>query len=369
MILKSMSIRDFRNYKSLDIDFNSRLTFFIGENGEGKTNFLESIQMLSTLKSFRDNSDDEILSWNSDTFYLSGSITKDIHDIKLELGYTKKESKRKKIKLNGNEISKKIDFIGNLVTVVFSPLDLKIIDGGPAERRKLLDTILSTINKNYLINILEYNKILKHRNSLLKNKTQSAKEFIPWEKMLVERGISLMEERKNLVLFLSEKFKNNLLELSGAKDDFEIFYKPNIKNIDTYSELLSTRRDLDFRLGYTSIGPHRDDLFIGKENRDITEFGSQGQKRSTVISLRTAQFQYVKEKIKDTPVLLIDDVIRELDIKRREYFVNLLLGSGQAFFTTTDLEGIKDYIGDMKEKVQIFTVKTGEMEEVSIESI
>ena len=121
-----MSIRDFRNYKSLDIDFNSRLTFFIGENGEGKTNFLESIQMLSTLKSFRDNSDDEILSWNSDTFYISGSITKDIHDIKLELGYTKKESKRKKIKLNGNEISKKIDFIGNLVTVVFSPLDLLI---------------------------------------------------------------------------------------------------------------------------------------------------------------------------------------------------------------------------------------------------
>jgi DNA replication and repair protein RecF len=364
-----MSIRDFRNYKSLDIDFHSRLIFFIGENGEGKTNFLESIQMLSTMKSFRDNSDDEVISWKSDTFYISGSITKELNELKLEMGYTKKESKRKKIKLNGNEVSKKIDFIGNLVTVVFSPLDLKIIDGGPAERRKLLDTILSTIDKNYLVNILEYNKILKHRNSLLKHKTQNTKEFIPWEKMLVERGIRIMEERIHLILYLSDKFKKNLYELSGAKDDFEIRYTPNVKDMKTYADLLHSKRDLDLRLGYTSIGPHRDDLFIGKENRDITEFGSQGQKRSTVISLRTAQFQYIKDKIQDTPVLLIDDVIRELDIKRREYFVNLLLGSGQAFFTTTDLDGIKDYIGDMKENIQVFSVKSGEMKEVSIGSV
>ena len=369
MLLETVSIQNFRNYKSLDINFNSRLTFFIGENGEGKTNFLESIQMLSTLKSFRDNSDDEVLGWSKDTFYIGANVLRDNVRQKLELGYTKKESKKKKIKVNGDEVSKKIEFIGNLVTVVFSPLDLKIIDGGPAERRRLLDSILSMINKNYHINILEYNNILKHRNTLLKNKVSSIKEFIPWEQMLVQRGNIVMEEREALVEFLREKFKTNLFDLSGKKDDFEIAYIPNIKDKNKYMELLNSKRETDLRLGYTSIGPHRDDLFIGKEKRDITEFGSQGQKRSTVISIRTAQFQYIKNKINDTPILLIDDVIRELDIKRREYIVNLLLGSGQAFFTTTDLEGIKDYIGDLKEKIQVFMVKSGEMEEVSIESL
>ena len=149
-----MSIRDFRNYKSLDIDFNSRLTFFIGENGEGKTNFLESIQMLSTLKSFRDNSDDEILSWNSDTFYLSGCITKDIHDIKLELGYTKKESKRKKIKVNGNEISKKINpksyFIENakqLKKSGLSGIKKVAISAGASTPEWVIDEVVNKIRK------------------------------------------------------------------------------------------------------------------------------------------------------------------------------------------------------------------------------
>lgn len=369
MILNQISLRNFRNYTSLDINFHSRLIFFIGDNGEGKTNFLESIQMLSTLKSFRDNSEVEILGWNQDTFYIGSDIKCSTGNIKLELGFSKKESKKKKIKINGQEIEKKIDFIGNLLTVVFSPIDLKIIEGGPTERRKFIDTILSMINKKYFINLLEYNKILKHRNSLLKEKSYSNEEMIPWEKMLVERGLFLMEERKNLIDNLSKKFQSNLSELSGNKDHFLLEYIPNVKQESSYNEFLNSKRELDKRLGYTTIGPHRDDLFIGLEKRDLTEFGSQGQKRSTVISLKTAQFQYMKEKIGDIPILLIDDVIRELDIKRREHFVNLILDAGQAFFTTTDLEGIKDYIGIFQEKIQIFTVKAGEMKEVSIDAI
>lgn len=369
MVVKSFSVRNFRNYTSLDIEFHSRLIFFIGENGEGKTNFLESIQMLSTLKSFRENTDDEILAWKEDTYYIGAGISGNLGEQKLELGYTKKEGKKKRIKINGQEIHKKIDFIGNLVTVVFSPLDMKIIDGGPAERRKLLDSILSTINKDYFINILEYNKILKQRNILLKSRNTNLTEFLPWEKMLSDRGILIMKERENLVNILSEKFKQNLSTLSGNKDDFEIKYIPNIKETQSYIELFNNKREIDLKLGYTTIGPHRDEFFIGKEKRDITEFGSQGQKRSTLISLRTAQFQYIKEVVGEVPVILIDDVIRELDIKRREYFVNLLLDSGQAFFTTTDLEGIKDYMGLIQEKIQIFKVQSGQMNEVSIDAL
>lgn len=368
MILNQISLRNFRNYLSLDIEFHSRLIFFVGENGEGKTNFLESIQMLSTLKSFRENSEDEILCWNNDTFYIGSDITTNAGSIRLELGYTKKESKRKKIKINGQETNKKIEFIGNLVTVVYSPLDLKIIEGGPPERRKFMDAILSMVDKKYLVNLLEYNKVLKHRNTLLKEK-YNQEEMDPWEKMLVERGILLIRERKELLRSISDNFRANLDNLSGNKDNFILKYVPNIKDESTYIDILQSKKDIDKRLGYTSIGPHRDELFIGIENRDITEFGSQGQKRSTVISLKTAQFQYIKEKTGEIPILLIDDVIRELDIKRREHFVNLVLNTGQAFFTTTDLEGIKDYMGSFHEKIQIFKVKAGKMSEVKIDAL
>lgn len=368
MIVNQISLRNFRNYSSLDINFNSRLIFFVGENGEGKTNFLESIQMLSTLKSFRENSEDEILSWNDETFYVGSEITTNSGEIKLELGYTKKDSKRKKIKINGQETNKKIEFIGNLVTVVYTPLDLKIVDGGPIERRKFMDAILSMVDKKYLVNLLEYNKVLKHRNSLLKEKYHQ-EEMDPWEQMLVERGVFLIQERRKLLSNINENFKSNLAELSGNKDNFLLKYLPNIKDESIFINVLHSKREIDKRLGYTTVGPHRDELFIGIENRDITEFGSQGQKRSTVISLKTAQFQFIKDKTGEIPILLIDDVIRELDVKRREHFVNLLLNSGQAFFTTTDLEGIKEYMGNFQEKVQIFKVKAGHMSEEKIDAL
>jgi DNA replication and repair protein RecF len=271
---------------------------------------------------------------------------------------------KRKVKLNGELIQKKQDIIGELKAVVFSPVDLKIIDGGPSERRRFIDSFISTVNKTYFANLLDYNKILKHRNTLLKKKDFSSSEIAPWDQMLVAKGIEIAKERERVLVIINELYKENLTKLSGGKDKFEIIYRPNVANNIDYAKKLSERVPRDTHLGYTSVGIHRDDIFIGENCKDIIEFGSQGQKRSTVISLKTSQFKFIQNQIGEAPILIIDDVIRDLDVKRREYFVNLIMDCGQAFFTTTDLEGIQDYLGNLQDTKQVFMICDGNISEV-----
>jgi len=360
MKILSINYSNFRNYKELFLEFKKPLIFFIGNNGEGKTNIIEGIYLFSTLKSFRDNLDEEMINWNSDYYYIRSEILKDVPKI-IEIGYSKE--KKKKIKLNGNELNRKADLIGELKTVALTPTDLKIIEGGPVERRKFIDTFLCSINKNYMESLLEYTKILKQRNKALKEKNVSYNELFAWDKMLSERGSFIKEEREKAVLKLTNYFQENLTDLSMQKDSFEIKYRPNIKE-NNYLQKLNEKRDFDLKMGFTSVGIHRDELFIGKENLDLTSFGSQGQKRSTVIAMKISTYNYIREVSGVYPILLIDDVIRELDAKRREFFVSLLKNSGQVFFTTTDLEGIKEFISSIKENIQVFKVEGSLVKEI-----
>lgn len=364
MFVKALKIKNFRNHGETRLDFKSRLVFFIGDNGEGKTNIIEAIHLFSTLKSFRDNPDDEMLGWEKDYYFLKLDFAADETDKSIEIGYSRAENLKKKIKLNNEVIHKKADIIGELKCVVFSPVDMKIIEGGPSERRRFIDSFISTVNRSYLNNILSYNKILKQRNTLLKKKGVTKFELMPWDKLLIERGKEITLARRDVLLLLNDLYKESLNKLSGNKDNFEIKYFPNVEDINEYQSKMESRFEKDLRLGYTTTGIHRDDIFVGKDGKDIQEFGSQGQKRSTVISLKTALFKYIQMKEGESPILLIDDVIRELDVKRREYFVNLIIDCGQAFFTTTDLEGIVDYIGNLEDKKQIFRIKSGTVEEI-----
>ncbi len=366
MIIKNLFLSNFRNHKNLSLDFHKRLIFFIGENGEGKTNILESIHMFATMKSFRSNTDEEVTGWGDDFYYIKINLSKDEISKEIEIGFSKGKEKKKKIKINQEELKKKTDLIGEMKSVMFSPVDLKILEGGPAERRKFIDSFLSYTNRSYIEYLLEYNKILKQRNSLLKTGRTSNRELLPWDKMMSDRGTNIMNHRQESIYKLNELYKSNLSNLSGNKDQMEIQYFPSITDSKNYLEELQSKIHLDTKLGYTTKGIHRDDLFIGRDGNDITTFGSQGQKRSTVISLRTAQFQYVQSEQGESPILLIDDVIRELDVKRREYFVNLLMNCGQAFFTTTDLEGIRDYVGALSESIQVFEVRAGIVREIYI---
>ncbi|MDX1957765.1 MAG: DNA replication/repair protein RecF [Leptospiraceae bacterium] len=362
MKLETLRIQNFRTYSEAKLNFSSRLIFFIGENGEGKTNLLEAISLFSNLKSFRENTDDELVKWNENFFYLDCIIKNSDGVKRLEIGFTNQETKKKKFKVNETDVKNKSDFIGEFKTVIFTPNDLKIVEGGPAERRKFVDYLLSVSDNYYLNDLLEYNRALKHRNVLLKNKFSSRKEFLPWNEILSVRGQRIINKRKEFIENLKTIFSENLKNLSGGKDEFEIRYIQRVSNPDTYTQALDSSFEIDLRVGHTTVGIHRDEIFIGKDNKDIESFASQGQKRSVAISLRTSQFYYVQKITGETPILLIDDVIRELDIKRREYFVDLILNSGQAFFTTTDLEGIKDYIGSLDEKIEVYKVSNGFIE-------
>ncbi|MGJ4745702.1 DNA replication/repair protein RecF [Leptospira sp. SA-E8] len=359
MFLRSLRLLNFRNHEQISLEFNSRLIFFVGENGEGKTNLLEAISMISWLKSFRESEEGNLIRWNSDGYYIKGEVDRDHKREIYELGFSKKPVSRRKLKFNQEEVKKRSDLVGKFLSVLMTPLDLIIVEGGPSERRRFLDSLLSSLDPSYLNDLIEYNRILKQRNALLKSGSSDPGLYEIWNQRLIEKGISIFNKRKEFILEFDPIYRENLKKLSGGRDNLTLEYKPSFSDLEDFKETLHRNINRDRKLGYTSVGIHRDDLYIGEDNRDIMDFASQGQKRSTVISLKAAAFEYYRRKLGRTPILLIDDVIRELDVKRREYFVDLVLNSGQAFFTTTDLEGISDYVGRLEDEKQIFLVKNG----------
>jgi DNA replication and repair protein RecF len=364
MIIENLKLINYRNYNLFEVKLNSRLNFIIGENGSGKTNILESIQILSTLKSFRDNSDDELINWGNNNYFISAKVKKkDNISYNFEVGFIKEGIRKKKIKINSKEFQKRYDFIGELITITFTPNDLKIVEGGPIERRKFIDVIISLSNKSYLINLLDYNKILKNRNTLLKNSNINTKELDVWDELLIEKGVYIIQERIKTVDYLNNIFKIHINKLSGGRDDFNLDYRPNVSNIDDFKNRMISKRKVDMKIGYTTTGPHRDNLSIGENQKDLLEFASQGQKRTTVIALKIAQYYYFKDILNLDPILLIDDVIRELDIKRRNYFLDILINSGQVLFTTTDLQGLEDFLNKFSDQYSILKINQGQMKD------
>lgn len=358
MFLSHIKLKNFRNHTITELSFDTRLIFFIGENGSGKTNILEAIHLLTILKSFRENSLDELVHWQKEDFYISGSFIDFDFEKKIEFGYLKKDRKRK-LKLGGQEKKRKLDLIGEFKSILLSPVDLIILDGGPQVRRKYIDAFLATVDDKYLHCLVAYNRALKQRNALLKKRNISQDELKAWDIILVENGQEIIQRRNEAVSELNEYFQIDIAKISGDRDSIYLEYKPNINPSQDYSNLLEQSLSKDIALGYTTIGIHRDNLFIGKEKKDISHFGSQGQKRSTVIAMKTSVFKLIKNKYGLSPILLIDDVIRELDIRRREYFVDLITECGQVFFTTTDLEGISTYVGALREQHSVYFVKSG----------
>ncbi len=365
MYLKRISLTNFRNHSETNLAFKSRLIFFIGNNGEGKTNVLESISLLSYLKSFRESDENQLLMWDSPFTFVKAEFEAGNEDYLFEFGIQNGPiSKRKKIKINGKLVKRISDSVGFFRSVILSPPDIKIIEAGNIERRKYIDAFISSTNSGYLNHLIEYNHILKQRNSALKKDNATEKEIEIWNAPLIEREAEISKERKRTIDQLSEYFYKNLISLSQGKDQFQIAYKPNVSNKEEHLERLKRNLRKDLAIGYTSCGNHRDDIPIGFEDKDLSHFGSQGQKRSAVIALKTAGFQMIRDQTGEAPVLLIDDIIRELDVKRREYFVNLISECGQVFFTTTDLEGIKEYIGSKDLDREIFEVRDGKVTKV-----
>ncbi len=350
MFLRSLQLQHFRNYGSLKLEFPDRLTFLVGENGSGKTNILEAISVLTSGKSFRGVPDQELVQQNQPGFFLSCSYEWNAAMHTLEMGLQTEPRLQRKIKKDGKVLPSRAALIGNLVSVVFSPDDLEIVEGGPTSRRRFLDALLSHRDSSYLDNLIQYNRAVRQRNTTLKEirSNRSRLQMLePWDRSLVELGSRITSQRLKFLGEYEPILNESLDQISGGKDRIKVTLFPGESSADAYRQALKERQMRDVATGSTTFGPHRDRLlFLCQDgsNKDVQFRFSQGQKRSLVLALRVGQFYYLKQYIGRSPVLLIDDVIRELDYKRRDYFVDLLHRCGQAFFTTPDLDGLEEAV-------------------------
>ena len=339
MIVESLELKNYRNYSDLEISFDDGTNILYGDNAQGKTNILESLYLCSTTKSHRGAKDREIIRFNEEESHIKLLIKK--KDVPYRIDIHLKKTKSKGIAVNGIPIKKAAQLLGLLNTVFFSPEDLSIIKNGPAERRKFIDIELCQIDKFYLHNLVKYNKIVNQRNRLLKDLSlkfdRSLYETIDiWDMQLADYGNKIINRREEFIKQINEIIIEIHRKLSGGKENLSIQYEPNVDKNMLKSEL-EKNREKDIRLKTTSIGPHRDDFGFYLKDVDIRRYGSQGQQRTAALSLKLSEIELVKKVINDTPVLLLDDVMSELDSNRQNHLIDSL-NDIQTIVTCTGLD-------------------------------
>lgn len=337
MYITTLELKDYRNYDILSMDFSNGINILYGDNAQGKTNILESIYVSGTTKSHRSNKDREIIKLGKDESHIRMFINRDnvIHKIDMHL----KKNKPKGVAINGIPIKKSSELFGIVNIILFSPEDLSIIKNGPAERRRFIDLELCQIDKVYLHNLTNYNKIINQRNNLLKQISFNPKlmdTLSIWDMQLVEYGTKIIERRNLFIQQLNEIVFHIHNKLSGDKENLIIKYEPNVL-VEEFESKLKSNLQKDISLKLTNIGPHRDDISFLNDTIDLRKFGSQGQQRTAALSLKLAEIELVKKVIKDKPVLLLDDVLSELDRKRQNYLLNSI-SDIQTIITCTGLE-------------------------------
>ena len=331
MIIKSIELADYRNYDSLVLQFDRGTNILYGDNAQGKTNILEAIYVAATTKSHKGSKDREIVNFDKEEAHIRTYLEKDGKEIRVDMHLRK--SKSKGIAIDGQKIKKAADLLGLCNVVFFSPEDLGIIKNGPSERRRFVDMELCQLDNFYLYNLNHYNKIVNQRNKLLKDMYMNPdlKETLTiWDMQLVSYGSKIIERRKLFVEQLNEIIYEIHKKLSGGREEIRIQYEPDVE-LDEFESKLRNSQDRDMRAKMTSVGPHRDDFSFLVGDVDIRKFGSQGQQRTAALSLKLSEIELVKRITKDTPVLLLDDVLSELDSNRQNY----LLRPGMYIGTTS----------------------------------
>ena len=352
MIIKSLELENFRNYETLSMRFDSGTNILYGDNAQGKTNILEAIFLSATTKSHKGSKDRDIINFGADEAHIRTYVEKDGLENRVDMHLRK--SKSKGIAINGQKIKKAADLLGLLNVVFFSPEDLSIIKNGPADRRRFVDMELCQLDSFYLYNLNNYNKIVNQRNKLLKelysNPSLRDTLFI-WDSQLVSYGSKIIERRKAFVEQLNEIIYDIHLKLSGGKEEIKIVYEPDVL-LEDFEKSLKNNQERDIRLKQTSTGPHRDDFCFMAGGIDIRKFGSQGQQRTAALSLKLSELELVKKLTKDTPLLLLDDVLSELDSSRQNYLLNSI-GDIQTIITCT---GLEEFVNNRFEINRIFKV-------------
>ena len=334
MFIKHIKLINFRNYKEQEIDLSKDINIFFGDNAQGKTNILEAIFICALGKSFRAKKEKELINLDEKEALLEVEFEKEDREGKIKIDLNDKKT----IYLNGIKQNKLSDMLGSLNIVMFSPDDIEILKSGPAKRRRFLNVMISQLRPKYLYNLNMYLKTLEQRNYYLRqikieNKNPEMLEI--WDEKLAEYGEQVYLYRNEFI----EKIKNKIQEIhkniTEEKETIKIKYISDCENKEKYKEELKKSREIDIQKGFTTKGIHRDDFYIFINGKQVNIYGSQGQNRTVILSLKLTELEIMKEEIGEYPVLLLDDFMSELDSKRRENFLKYIRYA-QITITCTD---------------------------------
>lgn len=361
MRIDKLRLSQYRNYTSLDIRPGPGINAILGDNAQGKTNGAEAIFLCAFGRSHRTARDSELIMHGCAGGYVGVDITNNTgsHLIELKL----RDGERKKIYIDRQPAAKTGELMGHLNVVMFAPEDLAIVKEGPAERRRFMDMEISQTHPAYFYRLQRYNAALRQRNALLKEQTPPDGALLDvWDQQLAAQGQEIMIERYDFIDGLSTIAYDLHRGISGGKESLEIAYEPSLKEDGALYERLyqALKRSVqeDLRRGYTTVGPHRDDIAISLSGTDLRTYGSQGQKRTAALSLKLSELSFLREIKGEPPVLILDDVLSELDDSRQRLLLESMQQC-QCFLTCTSLEGVKGRLKDMK----VFRCESGTLRE------
>lgn len=359
MYISSLTLQSFRNYDKERIEFSPHTNVIFGDNAQGKTNILEAIYMFAQGKSHRARTDKELIAFGKHF----AKIGIEFHDADRDYSGLMQLSRggKKSIKINHVQIKKLSMLMNYLNVVMFSPEDLDLVKGSPTNRRRFVDAAVSQLNPPYLVSLIDYHKALAQKNSLLKELRRKGRQsdvtLSVWNEQLAEAGVKIMKYRREFLESLNGFASDIQKEISG--EELKISYAPNIHGevtADEFYDLLEANQKREIELTSAVIGVQRDDMAISVNGREARIYGSQGQQRTAALSAKIAQADYIESKKDEYPVLLLDDIMSELDVRRRLYLAEKIRGK-QVFITCTDTDLI-----DSTDETRLFHVKGGKTE-------
>ncbi|HAQ08780.1 MAG TPA: DNA replication/repair protein RecF [Bacillus bacterium] len=371
MYIDELLLRNYRNYQGLEVAFENKVNVILGENAQGKTNVMESIYVLAMAKSHRTSNDKDLIRWDEEYAKIEGRIKKNNGSLPMQLVISKKG---KRAKCNHLEQRKLSQYVGNMNVVMFAPEDLHLVKGSPQVRRRFIDMEIGQVSAIYLHDISQYNKILQQRNHYLKQMQMKKSTDLTMLEILTEQFIQAAAKivvKRFQFLNLLEQWAMPIHQgISRGLERLKIVYKPSAdvsedddlsKMIEVYEEKFVKIKQREIDRGITMFGPHRDDLQFFVNGRDVQTFGSQGQQRTTALSLKLAEIELINSEIGEYPILLLDDVLSELDDYRQSHLLNTIQGKVQTFVTTTSVDGIDHQT--LKEAAA-YKVESGEMSRI-----
>ncbi len=357
MKILSLELQDYRNYRELKLELSPGINVLYGDNAQGKTNALEAICLCATAKSHRGTKDRELIRFGEEEAHIKVMVEK--RGVPCRVDVHLKKNRAKGVAVNGVPLRRVADLFGILHVVIFSPEDLGIIKDSPAERRRFLDMELCQLSRIYAHNLIRYHKVIAQRNKLLKewDEQPELRDTLDiWDQQLVSYGVPLIENRRSFIRDLNQLVREIHFSISGGKEQAELSYVPNVE-AEELGRVLARERSRDLKARTSLTGPHRDDMIFLVNGVDVRRFGSQGQQRTAALSLKLAEIEIVKKVIQDSPILLLDDVLSELDGSRQKQLLQRI----SHIQTVVTCTGLDEFVHHCFPIDRVFHIEDGKL--------